>query len=131
MDSPITPIYQDFDLNFVFHPVKKDLVLVRDESSVIAATRNLLLMDHFDVPFRPEIGSNIRKLLFENITPFTAADLKRFIRETITNFEPRVKIDILTVDVDPDHNGYSVHLECYIGINPKAEVVNLLLERIR
>jgi len=131
MDSPITPIYQDFDLNFGFHPVRKDLVLIRDEASVIASLKNLLMLNHFEIPFRPEIGSNIRKLLFENMTPFTADDLRRFIRETIVNFEPRVKIDILTVDVNPDDNGYSVHLECYIGINPKAEIVNLLLERIR
>lgn len=131
MDSPITPIYQDFDLNFGFHPVRKDLVLVRDEQAVIASIRNLLMMNHFDLRFRPEVGSNIRRLLFENITPFTADDLRRFIRETIENFEPRARIAVLQVKAKPDENGYAVYLECYIGVNPKAAVVNLLLERIR
>lgn len=126
-----TPIHQDLDLSFAIHPVKRDLVLKRDEDAVIASIKHLLLTNHYEVPFQPEVGCNIRKLLFENLTPFTASDLSRFIRETIENFEPRAKIHKLLVTPNYDQNGYAVYLECFIGVNPNLQSVDFLLERIR
>ena len=58
-------------------------------------------------PFHPEIGSGIRDLLFENMTPFTAKTLARKIEDVITNFEPRA---FAGVEVIPrfDENQYEV-----------------------
>jgi len=125
------PIYQDFDLTFAIHPVRKDLVLNTDANSVIKSIVNLLMTNHFEVPMHPEIGCNIRKLLFENLAPYVAKDISRFIQETIRNFEPRARVSKLVVTPDVDLNGYNVHLECFIDTSPKLQSVDFLLQRTR
>lgn len=124
-------VYQDFPLDFTIHPVRKDLVLLTNADAVIRSIRNLLQTNHYEVPFHPEIGCNIRRLLFENITEFTARDISRFIQETIENFEPRCTIQSLAVDPDEEHNQYHVTLTVYIESSSAPLTVNLILERVR
>lgn len=124
-------IYQDFSLDFTIHPVRKDLVLKSNADAVIAAIKNLLLTNHYEVPFYPEIGCNIRKLLFENVSDFTARDLNRFITETIENFEPRATIQSLVVTPDEDNNLYNVKLRVFINSSPNPLNVDLVLRQIR
>ena len=59
--------YQDLDLDFIAHPVRKDIVKKTGPDAVARAIRNLVLTNFYDRPFRPYIGSNAQKLLFENI----------------------------------------------------------------
>jgi len=129
MARPI--VYQDFPLDFTIHPIRKDLVLLSNEDSVVRAVKNLLQLNHYEVPFHPEIGSNIRKLLFENVSDFTAQDLSRFIEETITNFEPRVTIQSLVVSPNEDQNSYAVKLRVIINASSKPLTVDFILERVR
>ena len=79
----------------------------------------------------PEIGGNVRALLFENMTPLTALNLQRKIEEVLSNFEPRAKITQIIADPDMDRNGYRVEIRFYvIGIqNPIT--VETFLERLR
>lgn len=129
MATPI--IYQDFSLDFTVHPVRKDLVLKSNADSVVAAIKNLLQMNHYEVPFHPEIGCNIRKLLFENVSDFTARDLNRFITETIQNFEPRCTIQSLVVSPDEDNNLYNIKLRVFINSSSNPLNVDLILRRVR
>jgi hypothetical protein len=129
MATPI--VYQDFPLDFTIHPVRKDLVLLTNNDAVVRSIRNLLQTNHYEVPFHPEIGCNIRKLLFENITEFTARDISRFIQETIENFEPRCTIQSLIVEPDEEHNQYNVTLRVFINSSSTPLTVNLILERVR
>lgn len=124
-------VYRDFLLDFIIHPVRKDLVLRTNADSVIAAIVNLLMTNHYEVPFHPEIGCNIRKLLFENVSDFTARDISRFIEETINNFEPRATIISLVVTPDEENNAYNVTITVSINTSPDPFVVNLILERVR
>ena len=57
-------IYKDLNLNFSANPVTQDVTTVTDVISVKRSIRNLLLTNHYDRPFHPEIGSNIQHLLF-------------------------------------------------------------------
>jgi phage baseplate assembly protein W len=83
--------FKDLDLNFTIHPVKKDINTHKNEYAITNAVKNLILTNHYERPFQPEIGSNIRRLLFENVDSITGAQIEREITETIDNFEPRVK----------------------------------------
>ena len=73
--------YKDLNLNFSRHPITKDVRPITDAAAVKRSVRNLVQYGFFEKPFHPEIGSGIRDLLFENITPFTAAALERKIKE--------------------------------------------------
>ena len=125
-------IYKDLNLNFTKHPVKKDVVPLSGAAAIKRSVRNLVQYGHFEKPFHPEIGSGIRDLLFENMTPFTANTLARKIEDVITNFEPRALLAGVEVIPRFDENQYEVIVEFYIQ-NAPSEIVDLTftLERIR
>lgn len=124
-------IYQDLDLNFGIHPIKKDIVTLQDANAIVRSVYNLLMTNHYERPFRPELGSNIRQMLFENIMPSTAQTIRRFIQETIKNFEPRVTVQRLDVIAKEDKNAYEVRLDFFIDVHPTPYTASFLLERIR
>ena len=125
-------LYKDLNLNFTKHPIKKDITPLTGAAAVKRSVRNLVQYGHFEKPFHPEIGSGVRDLLFENMTPFTANTLARKIEDVITNFEPRALLAGVEVFPDFDQNAYSVTVEFYLQ-NAPAELVDLsfTLERLR
>jgi phage baseplate assembly protein W len=123
--------YSDLDLMFRVHPVKKDIVLSVDDQAVIRSVRNLILTNHYERPFHPEIGSNVRRMLFEPISPLTANYIQREIEDTIRNFEPRVKLQQVVVQIEPDANYYSVIMSFYINNRTEPTTINFVLQRLR
>ena len=123
--------FKDLDLNFTIHPVRKDINTHKNEYAIINSVKNLVLTNHYERPFQPEIGSNIRRLLFENVDTVTAAQIEREITETVENFEPRVQVSKVTAAADPDNNGYKVTLEFFVINNANPITINFFLERIR
>ena len=128
--------YSDIDLDFLAHPTTGDVVKKTGIDAIKRSVRNLILTNFYDRKFRPGIGSNAQKILFDNINPFTATFLKNAIIEVINNFEPRVKLASdensgVLVTVDPDNNGYVVRLTFTIINRGEPAVISLFLERIR
>jgi phage baseplate assembly protein W len=123
--------YSDLDLNFTIHPVKKDINVYTDEMAVINALKNLILTNHYERPFQPDLGSNVRKLLFENLDIITAAALEKEIEQTITNFEPRVRILDISVAPNDEKNSYGVTLRFNVINRTEPVTISFLLERIR
>jgi len=131
MASTIENRYSDIDLTFTMHPVTKDIVLSIDDQAIARAVRNLILTNHYERPFHPEIGSNVRKMLFDPISPLTANYLQREIEDTIKNYEPRVKLQQVIVQVEPDTNSYSAIISFYINNRTQPSTLNLVLQRLR
>ena len=123
--------FSDFNTSLATHPIKKDLSLKTDTNAVIQSLRNLLLTDKGERLFQPNIGSNIRQLLFENFTPQTTTLLKQFIAETIDNHEPRANLLDVTVSPNDDNNSLLVSLIVEVINNQDPVTLNLVLERIR
>ena len=126
-----TRIYKDLDLDFGRNVVTNDVNKLTDVESVKRSVRNLINTNHFERPFHPEIGGNVRALLFEPMTPLTALNLQRKVEEVLNNFEPRAKITQILADPDIDRNAYKLTIKFYvIGItNPIT--VETFLERLR
>ena len=123
--------YRDLDL-FFSKKTNKDLNKVTDIEAVKRSVRNLILHNTFEKPFHPEIGGNVRGLLFENMTPMTSAVIARKIEDTINNFEPRARLVGVKAQPDRDLNGYVVSVYFYVA-NAPTELVELdtFLERLR
>jgi phage baseplate assembly protein W len=126
-----TRTFRDLDLNFDIHPITKDVNTYKNEYAIINSVKNLVLTNHYERPFRPEIGSSIRRLLFENIDSIVAAQLERAVTETVNNFEPRAKISKVVAVADFDNNGYKMQLEFFIINSTSPITINFFLERIR
>ena len=88
--------YKDLDLAFTKHPVRGDINKHIDEIAVINSIKNLILTNHYEKPFHPEVGSGVKALLFELMDGVTARILEKEIEQVIENFEPRVKIKKIT-----------------------------------
>ena len=123
--------YSDLNLNFNKNPATKDVAKLKDVEAVKRAVRNLILTNRFERPFHPEIGSDIRSLLFENMTPVVEVLLKDRIRETIEVYEPRADITDIVVTGDMDNNQYGVKIEFRVLNVPDPIVVTEFLQRLR
>jgi phage baseplate assembly protein W len=123
--------YKDLDLNFLIHPVRKDINKHKDEMAVINSIKNLMMTNHYERPFQPDLGSNVRRLLFENLDKITAISMDREIRQVVQNYEPRAQIKTLDILPDVDNNGFSVRMEFYIMNMTDPVTINFFLERVR
>ena len=124
--------YVDLDLFFGKKTSNRDISDVTDIQAVKRSIRNLVLLNSFEKPFHPEIASGVRDMLFELMTPVTAALLSRQVQDVIENFEPRARLVGVRAIPDYDKNSYSVTVEFYV-VNTPTELVDLtiFLERLR
>ena len=124
--------YADLDLFFGKKSSNSDVSEVTDVQAVKRSIRNLVLLNTYEKPFHPEISSGVRDMLFELMTPVSAAILARKIQDVIENFEPRVRLVGVRSIPDYDRNSYSVSIEFYV-VNTPTELVDLtiFLERLR
>ena len=123
--------FKDLDLNFNIHPIRKDISKSIGPMAVVNSIKNLILTNHYERPFQPDVGSNVRRLLFENLDNITATTIKDEIERTIVNYEPRATVKTINVTADYDKNGFKVYLEFFIVNQTAPIVINFLLERIR
>ena len=125
-------IYSDIDLFFGPKIGSKDISKLTDFAAVKRSVRNLVLTNFYEKPFHPEIGSGVRDVLFEPMTPITAYVLTMKIEEVIVNFEPRARLVGVRAMPNLDNNAYDVTIEFYV-VNAPTELVNMeiLLERLR
>jgi len=98
----------DLDLSLILHPLKNDVVPLRDIDAVKNAVKNLVLTNFFERPFQPSTGGNVRALLFENADHFTIVSLRESIKNVISIFEPRVDRVTIQVQDSIDRNEYVV-----------------------
>ena len=124
--------YRDLDLFFGRKPVSGDVNILTDVTNIKRAVRNLVLTNIYEKPFHPEIGSGVRDMLFENMTPLTSIILSKKVEEVIENFEPRVRLMSVSARPDLDRNIYEMTIEFFIMNAPTELVtVDLFLERLR
>ena len=125
-------IYSDIDLFFWPKTGSKDISKVIDVTAVKRSVRNLILTNPYEKPFHPEIGSGVRDILFEPMTPITAYVLTMKIEEVIVSFEPRARLVGVRAIPNLDNNAYEVTIEFYV-VNAITELVTMevLLERVR
>ena len=124
-----TRIYKDLDLDFGRNIVTNDVNKLTDVEAVKRSVRNLINTNHFERPFHPELGGNVRAMLFEPMTPLTALNLQRKIEEVLNNFEPRAKITQIIADPDIDRNAYRLSIKFYVIGVTNPITVETFLER--
>jgi phage baseplate assembly protein W len=124
--------YTDLDLFFGKKSSNSDVQEITDIKAVKRSIRNLVLLNHYEKPFHPEIASGVRDMLFELMTPVTATILARKIEDVINNYEPRARLISVTALPNLDQNSYEVSIEFYV-VNQPTELVDLtiMLERVR
>ena len=124
-------IYRDLDLDFQINSATKDIQKLSDIEAVKRSVRNLINTNHYERPFHPEIGSNLRAMLFELMTPQMNHLISKQIQKLITNYEPRARLVQVATVPDFDRNAYNCKIFFYVINQPEPVTVETFLERLR
>ena len=129
--ATLTKIYSDIDFMFTKKPGSADVALSYDAQAVIRSIRNLILTNHYERLFNPDLGSNVNAILFELVSPSSADALKFEIKALIENYEPRAIVKEVVVTPLPDRNAYNLYLSFFLENATLPTTITLLLERTR
>ena len=124
-------IYRDLDSDFSINSATKDIQKLSDVEAVKRSVRNLINTNHYERPFHPEIGSNLRAMLFENITPQMTHAISKQIDLLLRNFEPRCRLVQINVQPALERNGYRASISFFVVNTPERVEMESFLERLR
>ena len=123
-ERTLSRAFKDFSILMKSNPNTEDFTVVKNENAIKQSVRNLVLTNFYEKPFHPEIGSGIRDMLFENMTPITAVVLARKVEDVIENFEPRARLIGVRALPNLDRNEYEVTIEFFV-VNTPTELVDM------
>ena len=124
-------IFKDLNLDFQQNTATKDIQKMKDIEAVKRSVRNLINTNHYEKPFHPEIGSNLRAMLFELMTPQMNHVITKQIENLINNYEPRCRLVQVFTQPQFDRNAYAVQISFRVLNHPDEVIVETLLERLR
>ena len=123
--------YKDLSFDFTANPQTGDVATVKDAVSVKRGIKNILLTANFERLFQPEIGSGIKNILFEPMTPLTEQRLSDACRDAIEAWEKRASVIDITVISEEEYNRYRVAIKFSINNSLITEEVDVFLNRER
>jgi len=123
--------WSDLDLSLTLHPIRKDIMPLRDDAALRNSIKNLLLTNFYERPFNMGIGANMRALLFEPADSITRIAIRDNIARTISDHEPRVELIYIKVDDQADSNAYNIIVKFRIKEYDTEDKVEIVLRRIR
>lgn len=107
--------YQYVDLHLDFsNPIVRDLQTDNDEAAIRNSIYNLFNTTPGQNLLNPNYGMNLVQYLFEPATPSVGREIGNTILKNLSNFEPRVVVNNVNVEVNPDEQMYVITLS--IGI---------------
>ena len=128
----VSKSFNDISATFQINPLNRDLIQLKNANAIARSIRNLIMTVPGERPFNPVLGSQVTNLLFENLDKLTASSIKSEIINTISNFEPRVRLNEVIVKAQPDNYQFDVQIQYYIiGIEVPLQQLTLALEPTR
>jgi len=124
-------VYKDFDLSFSRNPLTNDIGKKTDANAINQSMKMLLSTSFYERPFRPQVGSNLRRILFEPADPITIQDLRASIESLILNYEPRVQILDIKINDNVENNAYDLTIEYSLVNLVQTQTFKTTLRRLR
>ena len=124
-------IYRDFRSDFLVNPISNDLSIKTNEEAVKESLKNLILTNRGERLFQPNIGSDIKQMLFEHNTPPIIKIIKEKIKETISVHEPRA--ENVEIEISKDFDTSDVYVTIIYSMKNIEDPIKLIifLERTR
>lgn len=124
--------FKDISLSFQSNPLNNDLIALKNETAIARSIRNIVFTLPGEKFFNEEFGSKISKSLFENVDSLSASIIDNEIRNSIDNYEPRVRLIDVQVNPNYDEGGYDVIIIYkIIGINVPSQQLQFILQPTR
>lgn len=126
-----TVTYSDFGKDLELSPINFDVARKIDEAAIKESIRNILLTDRGERLFNPNLGSDLRALFFDHITPDTEYGIEQTIRNALEAYEPRCNIISIKTLGSPDYNSITVNIIFSIINRSEPISYNVILNRVR
>ena len=120
-------LYKDMDITFERHPITDDITVKKDVDAVKRSLKNIVLTNHFERPFKPNFGANLRTRLFEISDGELGSQTMKSIGKAIMTLEPRIKnlsfslneskFDNNTLDVTIFFEVHNIHQQQELGFS--------------
>lgn len=123
--------HRDLDLSLKIHPIRKDIIPLKDDNAIKNAVKNLLISNFYERPFAVDKGANLRGLLFEPADAITRISIKENIKKVIKKYEPRVQVKQIIVNELADQNAYKVLVFMKIKEFDTDQSVEIILRRLK
>ena len=92
----------DFRKDLLVSPVSFDVVLLKDEEAVKESIKNLILTDRGERLMQPNLGVNLRNILFEQIDEGTIIQIQDIILDALQIWLPFVDVKDIQIDTNDD-----------------------------
>ena len=124
--------FKDISMSFQSNPLNNDLIAIKNVNAIARSVRNIILTTPGEKFFDPDFGSNVSKLLFENVDDITASQIQEEIEFSINNYEPRVKLTNVEVIADNDNASFDTIITYeVVGANVPPQALEFALQSTR
>tara|TARA_B100000003_G_scaffold195446_1_gene197539 strand:- start:114 stop:515 length:402 start_codon:yes stop_codon:yes gene_type:complete len=128
----VSQAFKDISATFQTNPLNGDLIAIKNETAIARSIRNIVFTLPGEKFFDEDFGSDISRSLFENIDDISANLIQDQIRQSIRNFEPRVRLRNVFADPNFDDNAFNVTIVYdIIGIDVPAQELQFVLQPTR
>lgn len=110
MALKISRAFKDISLSFSRHPVTNDILIIKNEDAIKKSVMNLTRTIIGERFFNRLLGTTISNSLFELKSQELEIVLTEEVKTLLTNFEPRIKVNYVSVDSDPDSNELNIQI---------------------
>ena len=98
--------FKDISMSFKVNPLNNDLIALKNETAIARSVRNIVMTIPGERFFQPNFGSEINRVLFDNIDDLSASMIEDQIKQSIENYESRVKLRSVRVKPNFDNNSF-------------------------
>ena len=123
--------HRDLDLSLKIHPIRKDIIPLKDDAAIRNSVKNLIITNFYERPFQDDLGANLRGLLFEPAGTLTNIELRDNITSVIQKYESRVTVTSIDITDIVDTNEYFIEVFFKIKGFNEEQVVEIPLRRLR
>ena len=128
----VSQAFKDISATFQTNPLNGDLIAIKNETAIARSIRNIVFTLPGEKFFDEDFGSDISRSLFENIDDISANLIQDQIRQSIRNFEPRVRLRNVFADPNFEDNAFNVTIVYdIIGIDVPAQELQFVLQPTR
>lgn len=124
--------FKDISLSFKRHPVTNDVTSLKNEDAIKKSVINLVRTKVGERFFNSLLGSNVENYFFELADSRIVTPLEDEIKNVIRNFEPRVSLRRVDVELFLDQNELNVVIVYdIIGLSLPAQNISFILQPTR
>ncbi len=124
--------FKDISMTFQSNPLNNDLIALKNANAIARSVRNIVMTIPGERFFQPSFGSGVNRVLFNNMDEISASTLQDEIRNSIRNYEPRVKLRSLKVQANFDNNTFDTVITYdIIGADVPSQQLQFALQSAR